>query len=145
MCSSDLAAARAGAKTLLIESQGALGGMGTLGLVPAWCPFSDGERIIHRGIAETIFNACKAGMPHIRPEARDWVAIDPELLKRIYDDRVTGAGARVQFNTSLAAVDDAGGRVAAIIAAGKAGLRAFRAKVISIARNTRSRPMTGGR
>ncbi|RYZ78164.1 MAG: FAD-dependent oxidoreductase, partial [Proteobacteria bacterium] len=40
------AAAREGAKTLLIESSGVLGGSGTSALVPAWCPFSDREQII---------------------------------------------------------------------------------------------------
>ena len=43
-------AAREGAKTLLIEATGALGGMSTMGLVPAWCPFSDGERVVYRGL-----------------------------------------------------------------------------------------------
>lgn len=33
-CAAAIAAARQGAKTLLIEREGALGGMGTLGLVP---------------------------------------------------------------------------------------------------------------
>lgn len=44
-CTAAIAAAREGAKTLLIEAMGQLGGMGTAGMVPAWCPFSDGERL----------------------------------------------------------------------------------------------------
>ena len=37
-CATAISAARAGAKTLLVEATGTLGGMGTSGLVPAWCP-----------------------------------------------------------------------------------------------------------
>lgn len=51
-CTAATAAAREGAKTLLIEATGQLGGMGTTGMIPAWCPFSDGEKIIYRGLAE---------------------------------------------------------------------------------------------
>ena len=38
-CAAATAAAREGAKVLLIESTGMLGGMGTSGLLNAWCPF----------------------------------------------------------------------------------------------------------
>ena len=48
-CTAAIAAAREGAKTLLIEAMGQLGGMGTSGMVPAWSPFSDGEKMIYRG------------------------------------------------------------------------------------------------
>ena len=94
-CTAATASAREGARTLLIEATGSLGGMGTSGLVPAWCPFSDGEKIIYAALAKKVFEACKAGMPHVPKEKLDWVAIDPELLKRIYDDLVTEAGATV--------------------------------------------------
>ena len=45
-CAAAIAAARDGANTLLVEATGVLGGMGTAGMVPAWCYFSDGEKII---------------------------------------------------------------------------------------------------
>ena len=61
-CTSAIAAAREGAKTLLIEATGMLGGMGTAGLVPAWCPFSDGEKTIYRGLAQKIFEMTKSRM-----------------------------------------------------------------------------------
>lgn len=129
-CTAATAAARDGAKTLLIEGTGCLGGMGTAGLVPAWCPFSDQEKIIYRGLAEKVFTACKQGMPHVKPDRVDWVPIDSERLKRVYDDMVTGAGAAVLFNTSLCAVDtDGAGGVSTIIVSNKAGLGAYRAKV----------------
>ena len=129
-CTAAAAAARDGARTLLIEGTSCLGGMGTAGLVPAWCPFSDKEQIIYCGLAEKVFSACKQAMPHVKKGLLDWVPIDPERLKRIYDDMVLDAGASVLFQTSLSAVDtDGNGGVSAIIVSNKGGLSAYRAKV----------------
>jgi len=107
-----------------------LGGMGTSGLIPAWCPFSDKEKIIYRGLAEKILTLNKSQQPHVADDALDWVPIDAEGLKRIYDDLVTEAGATVRLFTVLTGVrcDDAGG-VDVLLAASKAGLTALRAKV----------------
>lgn len=129
-CTAAAAAARDGARTLLIEATGSLGGMGTSGMVPAWCPFSDKEKIIYRGLAEKVFAALKGKMPHVAPDSLDWVPIEPEKLKRVYDDLVTEAGAAVLFHTFLAAVDaDEAGQVRTVLVANKAGLQAFGAKV----------------
>jgi len=129
-CTAATSAAREGAKTLLVEATGCLGGMGTSGLVPAWCPFSDKEKIIYRGLAEKVFNSVKRGMDHINENDLDWVPIDPELLKRVYDDMVNEAGAAVLFNTVLSAVDmGENGKVEAVIMSNKAGLTAYKAKV----------------
>ncbi|MDD4690159.1 MAG: FAD-dependent oxidoreductase, partial [Eubacteriales bacterium] len=98
-CSAAIAAARKGAKTLIIEATGCLGGMSTMGLVPTWCPFSDKEQVIYKGIAQEIFNASNAGVDHVKPGDVDWVAIDPEHLKLVYDKLVTEAGADILFNT----------------------------------------------
>lgn len=129
-CTAAAAAARQGARTLVIEGMGALGGMGTSALVPAWCPFSDKQQIIYRGLAERIFHASKKSTPHVPKEQLDWVPISPEHLKRIYDDIVLEHGAKILFHTTLAAVEmRADGEVDALIAANKAGLSALRAKV----------------
>lgn len=128
-CAAAIASARTGAKTLLIEATYALGGMSTLGMVPTWCPFSDKEKIIYRGIAEEIFVAAKKAVPHVPAERLDWVAIEPEALKRIYDETVTGAGADVLFGTFIADTDTQNGSVRAVIAANKNGLVAYSAKV----------------
>ena len=98
-CTAAASAAREGAKTLLVEGTGALGGMGTAGLVPAWCPFTDKDRIIYGGMAEKMLKACIAGMPHVPANRFDWTPIDAELLKRLYDELVTGPGSTVLFNS----------------------------------------------
>ncbi len=129
-CAAAIAAAREGAKTLLVEGTGALGGMGTSGLVPAWCPFSDKEKIIYRGLAEKVFSAAKAGLMHVSKDALDWVAIDAELLKRVYDDMVAASGAVTLFHTVLSSVEhDGKGNVQAVVLSNKGGLTAYKARV----------------
>lgn len=127
-CSAAIAAARSGAKTLLIEEMSFLGGMSTGGLVPTWCPFSDGEKIIYRGIAQEIFEKLKAAVDHVNNNALDWVVIEPEKLKIIYDDMLSEAGAKVLFNTTFVDVVADDGTVKAIITANKDGLQAYGAK-----------------
>ena len=129
-CAAAAASAREGARTLLIEATGSLGGMGTNGLIPAWCPFSDGKRMLYRGLGERVFNECKAGMPFVPKDKMDWAPIDYERLKRIYDNLVTQHGATVLFHSVLSSVEaDGKGNVKALIISGKRGLRAYKAKV----------------
>jgi len=128
-CTAAIACAREGARTLLIEQFNCLGGMGTVGLVPAWCPFTDEEKVIYRGIGFEIFKELKSRMPHVPEEKLDWVPIDPELLKLIYDRRVTEAGVEVRFQTQLVGVLTENRRVTFVLIANKAGLSAVRARV----------------
>ncbi len=128
-CAAAIAAAREDAKVLLLEATGCLGGMGTSGLVPAWCPFTDSERIIYGGLAEKILRRCIAGMAHVAEDQFTWTPLDAELMKRIYDELVTDSGAEVLFNTQLAAVNNNGNAVHSIVVANKSGLTAYRAKV----------------
>lgn len=129
-CAAAAAAAREGAQTVLVEAGTMLGGSGTSALVPVWCPFSDRQQIIHRGIAETVLNRCKSRQPDVPKEQLDWVPIDPESLKRIYDDLLAEHGATVKFQTILSAVErDEEGRVHSIIVTNKRGLSRLAAKV----------------
>jgi ribulose 1,5-bisphosphate synthetase/thiazole synthase len=129
-CTAAVSAAREGAKTLLIEAMGQLGGMGTAGILNAWCPFSDGEKIIYRGLAEKIFNEAKKGVPHEPASKLDWVSINPEHLMTVYDRMVSESGAKTLFFSRLTAVEmSANDTVDALIVANKAGLTAFKAKV----------------
>jgi ribulose 1,5-bisphosphate synthetase/thiazole synthase len=129
-CTAAISAAREGARVLIIEAMGQLGGMGTSGMIPAWCPFSDGEKIIYRGLAEKIFHASKKGVPHEPAHKMDWVHINPEHLTRVYDDMTGEAGVTVLFFSRLAAVEMAANDVVdALIVANKSGLTTFKAKV----------------
>lgn len=128
-CAAAAASARNGARTLLVEGTGCLGGMGTSALVPAWTPYSDGERVVYRGLAQKVFEACKSGMAHVKKEDLNWVPIDPERLKRIYDHLVSSHGVEVRFNCHLAAVESREGAVRHVILCDKQGLRAISGKV----------------
>ncbi|MBE6885074.1 MAG: FAD-dependent oxidoreductase [Ruminococcaceae bacterium] len=128
-CAAAAAAAREGAKTLLIEGTAALGGMGTNGLVPFWCGFSNGGDLCSTGIGKTVLEALQEKMP-LEEKGKKGGSIDAEALKRVYDDLVTGYGAEVLFHTVLSAVDtDDEGRVGAVIVSNKGGMKAYTADV----------------
>lgn len=123
-------AAKNGVKTLLIESQGCLGGMSTSGLIPAWCPFSDGEKIVYRGFASKVFEEAKKGVPFEPKDKTDWVAINPEHLKRVYDSFIEEAGVEILFFTNLCAVDVSKQRqINFVLTSSKDGIKAWRAKI----------------
>ncbi len=133
-CTAATAAAREGARTLLLEVTGVLGGMGTSGLVPWFCGYDDGAKIVARGLAEHVRCALRDNMPHLKQEMEknplSAPAIDPELLKNIYDKMVTEAGAEILFHSQLCAVEGSTkGSPDAIIVSNKTGLSAYRAKV----------------
>lgn len=127
-CAAATAAAQKGRRVLLIEAGGALGGLGTSGMVPAWCPFTDGEKIIYRGLAEQVFREAKKGVPHEPADKFDWVTINPEYLIGVYDRLVADSGADILFFSRVAAVEmDADDRIDAVVVANKNGLTAYRA------------------
>jgi hypothetical protein len=129
-CAAALASAREGAKTLLIEAMGVLGGMGTAGMVPSWTPVTDGEKIIYKGIAEKVFLAAKKGVPHISQSQFDWVPINTEYLKTVYDGLMKEYGVNVLFFSRLATVEmKSDNTIDAITVANKSGLTAYKANV----------------
>ncbi|MDF2484069.1 MAG: dependent oxidoreductase [Herbinix sp.] len=128
-CAAAISAAREGASVLLIEASGALGGMGTIGMIPAWCPFSDKEKVIYQGIGYEIFQRVKEGMKHVSSEDVDWTPIDAEALKRVYDEMVREAGVTVLFNTQLVSAISNHHKVDYIIVSNKGGLTAYQGKM----------------
>lgn len=129
-CTAAIAAAREGAKTLLLEASGMLGGMATLGLVNAWTPVHDGIRVVHGGLAKKIIAENKTTMPHLDQEKWNWVPINYEPLKIMLDQMVTEAGAHVLFHSQVCGVEMTDERnIDVVLVANKAGLTAYRAKV----------------
>lgn len=129
-----LAAARNGARVLILEQRGFLGGMGTLALVPAFCPYTDKEKPVIRGIGLEMLDRMKAASPASFREQYgdmlDWVPIDAEVLKLVYDDAVLEAGVQVLFHSFVADVALAvgGSSLEGVIVANKAGLSMVKAK-----------------
>ena len=121
-----VAAARQGKCVFLAEEQGAFGGLGTMGMVPCYMPFTDGEHFLAAGIGSEIWERLQRGR---RDPGADANAIPPELLKRIYDEMATEAGVHFTFFSKLIGVQREGDQLTAAILSGKSGLYAVEAKV----------------
>ncbi len=121
-----VAAARTGAKTLLIEQTGALGGMGTNGLVPAFAPFSWHKNApLITGLAGEILKklATVGGS-----DLELWPSIDPEKLKLVYDRLIVDSGVTLRFFTTLADIEKSGKKLVSIITQSKFGKEKFQGK-----------------
>lgn len=131
-------AARLGARVLLLEAQGCLGGMGTSGLVCAYDPMADGGKMLVGGfmreLVETLYARGFTG-PHTPPESwREkymcWTPFSPEGLKLVLDELSVQAGVEVRFFTKVidADADPASGKIHGIITTSVEGYRCIRAK-----------------
>ena len=127
-CAAAIAAARQGADTLILESTSALGGMATMSLVSAWAPFTDKQKLLYHSIPLEILVRYKrrAGIPE---EKWDWVSISPEDLKLVYDEMIDECGAKVLFQSTVCDTVVKDGNIDCLIAANKAGLTPYKAKV----------------
>src|SRR5580704_16059327 len=97
-CAAALAAARHGARTLLVERYGFLGGTATAAMVGPWMTFhSSNERIVG-GIAQEIVERLqrKGASPGHLPDSSDYVAtitpFDPEVHKALLLEMMKEAG-----------------------------------------------------
>lgn len=131
-------AARLGAKTLLVEATGCLGGMGTSGLVASFGPVADGERMLVGGfmkeLIETMWEA-KAFGPHVVREfftsqLNRWVPFKPEALKRILDDFVVEAGVDVRFFTRAVDVDVVNRKIQGVVISNVEGFQYIPTKAV---------------
>jgi hypothetical protein len=128
-----LSAARAGARVVLVERLGFLGGSATAMQVPAFAPFSDRTKAIVRGIGWEVMTELqrRLGKPIPDPDhyavpqdtARmDWVPINVEVLKKLYDERCAAAGITVLFHTFCPEVIVESERLNGVVLANKNGL-----------------------
>ena len=129
-----LAAARRGARTLLLERYGFCGGMATAALVNPWAghEFIDPATRRKGSLIGGIFKEVCAQL-HARGgygSALSASAFDEELLKHVYDQLLVGAGVTVRYHTYLHAVRMDGPRVAAVAVLSKGGREEFTAPVI---------------
>ena len=121
-----VAAARQGASVFLVERQNCLGGMGTAGLLPVFMQFSDGVNFLAAGVGQEVRTKLEnaGGTP-----SGNLNGIRAEVLKRVYDDLLLGAGVRFSFETQLIDLEMQGDAVSSVILAAKSGLFAVRAKI----------------
>ncbi len=95
-----VAAGRHGAKTLLIESSAACGGLGSNGLVPSFTPFSYKglDKPVVGGIAAEMLRRLQA----IKGSNRaGWPFLDAEAVKFVCDEMLESAGVEVAYLTNV--------------------------------------------
>ena len=142
-----IAAARNGARVLVVEQSGMLGGMATQGLVGPFmtCYDKSGETMIIRGLFEEIVErlVARGGALHPRgvfgngpysawiPKGHDHVTpFDPEALKVLLDEMCAEAGVKVLFHTTFVEPVLDGRRAAGARLFGKGGFRRVSAKIV---------------
>ncbi|CAN5550718.1 FAD-dependent oxidoreductase [soil metagenome] len=133
-----IAAARLGAKTLLREATGALGGMSTNGLVANWYCLSDGEKIITNGLFWEIVRALRdaGGLRKgldpdtLAPTLGCGFGYSAEVLKRVLDKLVLTAGVDLLLCTRMidVDVDKKGKKIAGVVIQHVEGIRYVPAK-----------------
>ena len=133
--SAAIAAARGGAKTLLIEKLPFLGGNSTAVLDTFYGFYTPGEQPwkVVGGVADDVVNGLRRLGPVLeRPNtygAGTGVTYLAEHLKVVWEDLVTSAGTRVLLHCFLQGVTADDGRVTELLVATKAGLRMVEAAV----------------
>ncbi len=131
-----ICAARLGAKVLLVEAAGCLGGMGTSGLVTAFDPMADGERGLVGGlmreIVETLYKRGELG-PDVTPQYwremyHRWTQFRVEGYKHLLDELTADAGVEVRFFTTVVEADASDDTVNGVVIHNIEGLRYVQAK-----------------
>lgn len=140
-----VAAARGGAKVILVEKNAFCGGMATAGMVAPFmtCYDSGGDKMLIRGIFEELVERLIAVGGAIHPSKvesktaftsyidKGHVHVTPfkaEALKIVADEMLTEAGVKILYHTQLVDAEAEGDKVTRIIVAMKEGLASIRAK-----------------
>jgi len=131
-----ICAARLGAKVLLAEATGCLGGMGTSGLVSTFGPVSDGRRMLVGGFMRELVLAMQQHDelgPNVAPEflhgqLNRWVPFKPEALKRRLDRMAEAAGVDVRFFTRVIDAEAKDRHIEGAVICNVEGYRFIRAK-----------------
>lgn len=114
-----IAAARAGADTLLIERAGCAGGIWTSGLLSWMLDVSDKE-----GLLRELMNRLCASKEGQFKRSGNFIAF-PEAVKRELDDMLLQAGVRILYYSTVCDARTQGERITHAIVESKAGRQAF--------------------
>ncbi len=134
-CAAAIAAARHGARTLLVERYGFLGGTATASMVGPWMTFHSGEDRIVGGIAQEIVERLMrsgASPGHLR-DSSDYVAtitpFDPEAHKALLFEMMREAGVALLLHAYALDAQVEGDTVRGASFATVGGVRSYRATV----------------
>ncbi len=135
-CAAALAAARHGARTLLVERYGFLGGTATAAMVGPWMTFHSGEKRIVGGIAQEMVERlmAKGASPGHLPDSSDYVAtitpFDPEVHKALLFEMMREAGVELLLHAYFLSAELAEKSVTGAEFATIGGTRRYRASVV---------------
>lgn len=130
-----IAAARMGAKILLVEQYGFLGGMLTAAGVGPMMTFHAGEKLVVQGITNELVEKMKKkgkSQGHILDTTGYTYSVTPfdaEGMKHELETMLLDSGGELLYHTMLAGVETKDGRITAIKVCNKAGISKMRAKV----------------
>jgi 2-polyprenyl-6-methoxyphenol hydroxylase-like FAD-dependent oxidoreductase len=134
-CAAAIAAARRGARTLLAERYGFLGGTATAAMVGPWMTFHSGKERIVGGIAQEIVERLMrrgASPGHLR-DSSDYVPtitpFDPEAHKALLFEMMREAGVELLLHAYVLAARVDGATVTGAEFATVGGRREYRARV----------------
>lgn len=136
-----LAAAREGAKTLLLEKEYALGGLATLGLIVIYLPLDDGQGVqLSGGIAEELLKLSLVdgpgeipavwAAPHSveeRKGTRYQVTYNAATFMINAEELLRREGVTIFYDARLASAAGANGKLTSVTVDTKRGLRTFTA------------------
>ncbi|HHY55954.1 MAG TPA: FAD-dependent oxidoreductase [Chloroflexi bacterium] len=134
-CTAAIAAARAGADTLLVERYGFLGGASTMVLdsfYGFYIPGNDARRVVGGIPWEIVERLRRYGMVIERPSsygAGQAVTYDPPTLQVVWEQTALEAGVRLRLHTFCLDVQKEGDRVTGIVVGGKSGMGLITGKV----------------
>ena len=143
--SAALAASRHGKKTLLLEKQYILGGLGTAGLVTIFLPLCDGYgKQVSFGIAEELLRlSIKYGAEIDCPkywlnktreitenDKRFEVRYNPQVFAILAEQLLIEAGVNIMYGTYVTAVKKCGDKIDSIIVENKSGRGAYKVKSV---------------
>ena len=128
-CAAAIAAARCGARVLLVERYGVLGGAATNAQVLSYCGFHAAgsvPRAVVAGVGREVLDGLARlgfAVEPVRSKSGNWIVmIDPEAVKVTLDRLVVAEGVALMLHTRLVGVTRAAGRLDAVTLADHAGV-----------------------
>ena len=122
-----VAAAKQGAKVLLVERYGYLGGMATAGLVNPFMPYT--VSTTGQVLTTSVFNELLDRLQAAGGLAPDRAVFDDEQMKLVLDQMLADHGVSVLFHAFVTGVEVSAGAIQSVRITGKSGEMRLRAKV----------------